>query len=359
MRYVALSGGADSVCLLLKTLKQYGECTALHCNFHLRGAESDRDENFCRQLCAKLHVPIKVKDFDTQTYAKTHHMSIEMAARELRYAWFAEETDSILVAHHKDDHVETILMNLLRGTGLKGLMGIAQESIMDIKGHKLHILRPLLSMSRADIIKYLNEQGQEYVTDSTNMERDALRNRIRLDLLPLMESLNPQVREHLQQLSENIRSESEGWQQAALFHLLSPLGFNRTQIVEIAAYDGTETRRWHSSTHMLIKSRGEIAFEQVAERSKDVFRVDADKVGAHLLYRRVRKDDRFRPFGMKRGTKRVCDYLREHGVNLIERTKTIVAHTPDGRIVWVVDHEIDDRFCVDDTTQNVMTLTFS
>lgn len=366
MKYVALSGGADSVCLLLKLLEQNERVTALHCNFHLRDEESNRDEQFCRALCKRLNVEIKVKDFDTREYADTHRISIEMAARELRYNWFAEETDTIYVAHHRDDQVETVLMNIIRGTGIKGLTGISPESVLHISSRSANasqrsiiVKRPLLSYTKEQILQYLKDCNQDYVTDSTNLEREVLRNRIRLDLIPQMERLNPKVKEHICNLAENANEELESSERAALYHLLSPLGFKRTQIKEIASYKGTETRLWISDTHRLIKSKGAIIYEQKHIDRKEPFRVDADKINGALLYRRVRPGDRFRPFGMKTGTKLVNDYLAERGVNLLEREKTIVAHTPEGQIVWVVDHEIDDRFRVDESTRNVLILTFS
>lgn len=366
MKHIALSGGADSVFLLLRLLKEGHKVTALHCNFHLRGEESDRDEIFCRQLCERLGVKLKVCHFNTKEYAKEHRLSIETAARELRYRWFAEETDTIYVAHHRDDLAETVLMNLIRGTGLKGLSGISENSTLTIHMNRngentrtLHIIRPLLKISKEEILLHLEEEHQDFVTDSTNGEREALRNRIRLDLLPMMEQFNPKVREHLCRLAENIQSELEATAISALFHLLSPLGFNRTQIIDIARYQGKETRQWHSKSHNLIKSGGAIAFEPIRVTRTEAFRIDADKVDGPLYFRRVRPGDRFRPFGMKNGSKLVNDFLAERGVNLLERKKSVVAHTSDGRIVWVVDHEIDDRFRVDKSTQNVMTLTFS
>jgi tRNA(Ile)-lysidine synthase len=214
-------------------------------------------------------------------------------------------------------------------------------------------------MSKEEILLRLKEENQDFVTDSTNSERDALRNRIRLDLLPMMEQLNPQVREHLCRLAENVKSELEATEASALFHLLSPMGFNRTQILDIARYQGKETRQWQSKSYNLIKSNGAIAFEPVRAARAEALRIDADKVNGPLLFRRVRPGDRFRPFGMKSGSKLVNDFLAERGVNLLERKKSVVAHTSDGRIVWVVDHEIDDRFRVDESTRNVMTLTFS
>ena len=191
---VALSGGADSVSLLfvLKHLEhELGiDVEAAHCNFHLRGAESVRDEEFCKQLCGRLDVPLHLIHFDTQAYADLHRVSIEMAARDLRYGYFENlrrdiEAQDICVAHHRDDSVETVLLNLVRGTGLRGLRGIQPRNG--------NIIRPLLSLSREDIVQYLDALGESYVTDSTNLHNDVKRNKIRLDVMPLLRELNPSV----------------------------------------------------------------------------------------------------------------------------------------------------------------------
>ena len=191
---VALSGGADSVSLLfvLKHLEhELGiGVEAAHCNFHLRGAESVRDEEFCKQLCERLSVPLHLIHFDTQAYADLHRVSIEMAARDLRYGYFENlrrdiEAQDICVAHHRDDSVETVLLNLVRGTGLRGLRGIQPRNG--------NIIRPLLSLSREDIVQYLDALGESYVTDSTNLHNNVKRNKIRLDVMPLLRELNPSV----------------------------------------------------------------------------------------------------------------------------------------------------------------------
>ena len=191
---IALSGGADSVSLLLvlKHLESELGITleAVHCNFHLRGDESLRDEQFCQQLCRRLHVPLHLVHFDTHAYADLHHVSIEMAARDLRYAYFEQlrrdiHAHDICVAHHRDDSVETLLLNLVRGTGLRGLRGIQPRNA--------HIIRPLLSHSRQQIEQYLDALGESYVTDSTNLHNDVKRNKIRLNVIPLLRELNPSV----------------------------------------------------------------------------------------------------------------------------------------------------------------------
>ena len=191
---VALSGGADSVSLLLvmKALSDdIGiEVEAAHCNFHLRGEESDRDEYFCKDICRKMGIPLHLVHFDTKGFAELHHVSIEMAARDLRYKYFENlrcdigATD-ICVAHHRDDSVETVLLNLVRGTGIRGLRGILPRNG--------HIIRPLLCVTRDEIIGFLSSKKQQFVTDSTNLVNDVKRNKIRLDVIPLLKTLNPNV----------------------------------------------------------------------------------------------------------------------------------------------------------------------
>ncbi|MBQ8521172.1 MAG: tRNA lysidine(34) synthetase TilS, partial [Bacteroides sp.] len=161
---VALSGGADSVALLRVLLALGYRCECAHCNFRLRGEESCRDEDFVRRLCEALDVPLHVTHFDTTEYARRHHLSIEMAARELRYEWFEalrkeRGADVIAVAHHRDDSVETFLLNLIRGTGINGLKGISPKNG--------YVVRPLLQESRESILDYLHHLRQDYVTDST------------------------------------------------------------------------------------------------------------------------------------------------------------------------------------------------
>ena len=185
---VALSGGADSVALTL-ILKELGyNVHALHCNFHLRGEESNRDEQFITTLCEQWHCPILVQHFDTTTYAQQHKLSIEMAARQLRYAWFEEvrqatNAQAIAVAHHQDDNIETALLNLIRGTGIQGLTGMRPQNG--------YIVRPLLDCKRSDIEQYLQAHQISYVTDSSNLTTDYTRNKIRLQLIPLLNSINP------------------------------------------------------------------------------------------------------------------------------------------------------------------------
>ncbi|MBQ2025052.1 MAG: tRNA lysidine(34) synthetase TilS [Paludibacteraceae bacterium] len=185
---VACSGGADSVALLHVLMQLGYTCVALHCNFHLRQEESNRDQAFVESLCKTWNCACHVTHFDTQHYAKNHKIGIELAARELRYTWFEEQrqatgAQAIAVAHHQDDNIETSLLHLIRGTGIQGLTGM--------KPQNGYIIRPFLGITRADIEQYLQDNGTAYVTDSTNLQTDYTRNKIRHQLIPLLQEINP------------------------------------------------------------------------------------------------------------------------------------------------------------------------
>lgn len=297
---VALSGGADSVCLLLALQELGYPVEAMHCNFELRGIESDGDEAFCRRLCKARGVVLHVKHFRTRSYAQRHHLSIEMAARELRYQWFAEMAaergaQAVCVAHHRDDNIETLLLNLVRGTGIHGLTGMKPLSTLRSPLSKVPLLRPLLSISRADIEAWLAKREQTWVTDRSNLSPDAaLRNKIRLQLLPLMEEMNPRVRESLaetaKRLSEaealmgdavrDIRSDVEhsdgslsveGLKQATasatvLHEILHPRGYTTDQVREIhEGLEGDSGKLWESREGWrLLRDRGRLLMQDGA-----------------------------------------------------------------------------------------------
>ena len=208
---LAISGGVDSV-VLSHLMWRYGQqhdvaVDWVHCNFHLRGDESERDEAFVRSWAEQLGCRLFVRSFDTLAYVREKKVSVEMAARELRYAYFAERMqaeslDACLLAHHADDNVETFFINLFRGSGLKGLRGMQPCS-----ASRSHVyLRPLLFARRADILKYAKENSIAFVEDSTNREEFYLRNRIRLSLLPVLESVGPGAVRKMTQSMETLRA---------------------------------------------------------------------------------------------------------------------------------------------------------
>lgn len=392
---VALSGGADSVALL-RVLHALGyQCECAHCNFHLRGEESNRDEAFVQQLCQKFDIPLHVTHFDTTDYAHTKRISIEMAARELRYQWFETLRQSIgasviAVAHHRDDSVETFLLNLIRGTGINGLKGIAPKNG--------YVVRPLLQESRENILDYLQHLNQEYVTDSTNLQDEYMRNKIRLNLLPLMKELNPSVSESIAATAERLADAAliynkeremaiqrvmkgekvisisalldETAPSSLLFELLHPYGFNSSQIKDIyQSLFGQSGRRFHSSQWEVLRDRDslilhsfsgeetdhvpptltyetvDITPEFIILRDKHIACLDADKVTLPLTVRKWQAGDKFTPLGMK-GKKNVSDYLTDRKFTLFQKEHQYVACQGD-KIVWLIGERIDNAYRID------------
>lgn len=396
---VALSGGADSVALLRLLLSAGYSCEAAHCNFRLRGKESDRDEEFVRRLCREQQVELHVTHFDTEKIAEERHISIEMAARELRYDWFEElrkerRTAVTAVAHHRDDSVETILLNLIRGTGINGLLGIRPKNGF--------IVRPLLCMDRAEVVDYLKSIGQEYVTDSTNLQDDYTRNKIRLNLLPAMQEINPSVKESILATAEHladaaaiykkgieegklrvsvpqgIRIEAlkrEPAPETLLFEILHPLGFNAARVKDIyRAIDGQPGKVFTANGYRVLKDRDLLWMEESKEltpprlqmeelpytpdfiipRDKDTACLDADKLRAPLTLRLWRQGDSFVPFGMK-GTKKVSDYLTDRKFSRLRKERQWVLCCGED-IAWLVGERTDNRFRVEEETKRVVVI---
>lgn len=205
-RYLAaVSGGADSV-VMLRTLLLLGiKCEVAHCNFHLRGKESDRDEHFVTELCNNLGIKCHKIDFHVSEYERQRHISTEMACRELRYNWFAQIVKSnslsgVVVAHHSDDNIETLFLNILRGTGISGLAGI-----QPVSHNNVTILRPMLSVTRSEIEDYASEIGQDFITDSTNHEIIVKRNKLRNAILPLLREYFPDANAGILHTINNMR----------------------------------------------------------------------------------------------------------------------------------------------------------
>lgn len=400
---VALSGGADSVALLRVLLKLGYACEAAHCNFHLRGEESVRDERFVRDLAERLGVPLHVTHFDTQAYAASKGISIEMAARELRYAWFAERLQAcgakvVAVAHHRDDSVETFLLNLVRGTGIDGLQGIRP-----VNGA---VVRPLLCVSRAEILDYLTSLGQDYVTDSTNLQDEFMRNKLRLHVIPLLETLNPSVSETIAETARRLSDVAVVYHKAMeeakqrvmpdgetidipalcrepgaknlLFELLHPLGFNAAQVDDVfRALQGESGRMFYSRDWTLLIDRGRL-IRRPAEKETEclpelllermeveppfvvprgdnrVVYVDAEAVQGELTLRKWRSGDKFIPFGMK-GFKSVRNYLRDKKFSRFDKERQLVVC--DGEcVVWLVDERLDNRYKVTPATRFVIKM---
>lgn len=399
---VTLSGGSDSVALLCVLHHLGYDCVAAHCNFSLRGEESDRDEAFVRRHCEKKEIPLRVIRFDTRAYASEHHLSIEMAARTLRYEWFealrAEyAAQDIAVAHHRDDSVETVLLNLIRGTGIHGLCGIRPRNG--------YIVRPLLCVSRQDILDYLSHIGETYVTDSTNLEDAFTRNKIRLRLLPLMEEINPSVKESIQRTASYLdqaaviydRAIDEGKNRvtteggisislllrepsplALLYEVMRPLGFNSAQVNDLfESLEGQSGKVFSSATHYACKDRDRILIREINEDDEAPFTLlykkctytsdyviprsatevcfDADKLDGQLTLRRWKTGDRFVPFGMK-GSKLISDFLTDQKIPLCDKENQWLLCCGE-EIIWVLGRRTDNRYRITPTTKTVMQIT--
>lgn len=414
---VGVSGGADSIALLTILVESGYSCIAAHCNFHLRGDESLRDEQFVREYARKLDVPFLMTDFDTRKYATSRRLSIEMAARELRYDWFEEQrvatgAQAIAVAHHRDDSVETLLMNLVRGTGIRGLSGIRPKNGF--------VVRPLLAVSREDILEWLARRGLRYVTDSTNLSDAYTRNFIRLRVLPLLKEINPSVKNSIARTSEHLSAveaihlhvveearntvvkQGDRLSIATLMHYPSPdailyellktYDFTR-QVAEDVYLSLTKEsgKTFFSSTHRLIKDRDylllsplvkeevceytltggekvwsgpvELSFEKIVikkdfhiRKDKNIAYFDYDKLSFPLTLRTWKEGDWFIPFGMK-GRKKLSDYFSDHKFSRFDKERTWLLCSGDA-VIWIVGERSDDRFCLDKTTKSVLVVNF-
>ena len=391
---VALSGGADSVALLLVLLELGYDCRAAHCNFHLRGDESNRDERFVTELCQRLDVKLDVKHFDVPAYMQEHGASLEIA-----------------VAHHNDDNIETFFLNALRGTGIAGLTGM--------KPRNGNVVRPLLCVSRIEILDWLDSLNQDFVTDSTNLENDARRNRLRNVVLPAIysefegskESLlktiynmtrcNDLYRESVG-VMRNIVSERDGDtltidieilnsfdnREMLLYEILKPLGFNYEQCCDMLT--SAVGRHFTSATHKSTINRTTIEVEPLAEHKEEICVIDLDdevvtepvalKIShvhdkqfspdmvngktcvafntdilqsTEVLLRHWREGDRFKPFGMK-GSKLLSDLFTDLKFSEKQKKETWILEA-DGEILWVIGHRAARAFKVpNDSTSYVI-----
>ena len=270
---VAVSGGADSVSLLDVLLRAGYTCVAAHCNFQLRGAESDRDEAFVRSLCAQMQVTLEVTRFDTSAYARTHNVSIEMAARELRYTWFEEvaqqhHCQAVCVAHHQNDQAETILLNLRRGAGLRGLAGMRPISTNPMVPQGVPIVRPLLCTTRDYIEYYLRDKRQlTWVNDSTNTDITITRNAIREQL----RSYSKAEIEHMAKTTEVVQGYVDWLEKkdtreagiARLYEQTRAYGFSETEKIYDALQRGEGGKEFTSKTHRATIKKGKLCVTTV------------------------------------------------------------------------------------------------
>lgn len=398
---VGLSGGADSVAMLDLLLRAGYKCFAVHCNFHLRGEESERDEQFVRELCMQLGVELIVHEFNTKKYAAENGISIEMAARELRYRLFEElreqhDCSAIAVAHHQNDQAETLLLNLMRGTGIRGLAGM--------KAKNGYIIRPLLFSTHNDILRYLSIRHLRHVEDSSNTNTDITRNLIRQQLAAYkptaathiaetaammndyskivdayMEKIRPQLvsiqgdETHIN-IAELLRTPAP---ETILYELLRDFGFHQTNEI-FTALNATSGRYFHSNTHTALKDRNDLIIFRSTGResillkadirirkkkehetypSADELRIIADSkiTEKTISFRHYKAGDRFTPIGMH-GSRKLQDFLTD--LHLTRKQKKEVWLMLSGEeIAWVAGYRISDKYKVTEQTTNVAEIT--
>jgi|TARA_B110000093_G_scaffold56504_1_gene60867 tRNA(Ile)-lysidine synthase len=411
---IACSGGLDSV-VLSRLFKELNYNISLaHCNFSLRGKESDEDEKFVISLAGMLSIPVFNKKFNTKAYKIKHKLSTQVAARKLRYQWFDEvcaghSFDYLATAHHLDDDLETFLINLSRGTGLKGLTGIP---VMNDK-----IIRPFLNFPRADILYYAKEKNSTWREDSSNQTTDYLRNKLRIEVIPRLKEVDLNLLNGFQQTQKNLNESAslvndymaliknlvvnktdEGFEidifkllelpntNALLYELLAPFGFTAWNDISnlLVAQSGKQI---FSETHRIIKNRTSLLLvennlvqdqetylikesdkridvpinlkiEQV-EKTSDyipgIVYLDAQKLKFPLQLRKWQEGDLFYPFGMT-GKKKLSKFFKDEKLSLLAKEKTWVLTSSDD-IVWIVGIRADHRFKVESQTKSILKIT--
>lgn len=418
---LTVSGGIDSSVMahLFHRLKM--NCTIAHCNFQLRGEESDGDEAFVRVMGEKLNFKVFVTRFETEEYANENHLSIQMAARDLRYNWFnrlakAHQFDYIAVAHNRDDALETFFINLGRGSGIAGLTGIRPLSGI--------IMRPLLFASRPEIEQYAQSFKLVHREDSTNASDKYQRNYIRHQVIPGIEDIFPHFRESLSQNLEKLNEAHILYQHAlntlvtqiilqkngllyiglpellktpapktVLYEILKPYNFTPPTIKEIFHVAGAISgKQFFSSTHKLVKDREcfivsklegegiskfyieegtreidspvtmqleiiECTPDFIIEKSPAVAYLDYDKLIFPLILRKWKQGDFFIPFGMK-GIKKVSDFFIDQKLSLIEK-ENIWLLVSGNQIAWITGKRTDERFRITDETKKVLVVKLS
>ena len=413
---LTISGGIDSVALAHLCKASRINFSLSHCNFHLRGEESDQDEVFVKNLAKQLQVEVFIQSFQTELYAKDHQLSTQLAARELRYRWFEELAEKyhfnyILTAHHANDSLETYLINTTRGTGLNGLTGIPQQNGKTV--------RPLLPFSREEIQQYAKEQKIEWREDSSNASDKYVRNKIRHHVIPQLTEENPNLLQSFQQTQQNLQDAANLLEdyttilfsrlveeingkyflnvqdvkqtphtKAVLFQLLNSFGFTEWNDVYnlLEAQTGKQV---FSKTHRLIRDREVLILSAIKDQEDQLIKIEenqdeikwdhkqlslenvnemgafsqniaylpAQKIKFPLTLRKWQAGDRFQPFGMK-GKKKLSDFLKDEKLSPLEKENTWVLIS-DEKIAWVVGYRTDNRFKIEPNTTTILKLTLT
>ena len=410
---IAISGGLDSVVLANLFHKLKFNFALAHCNFNLRGEESNADEDFVLQFAEDLDVEVYVESFDTEAYANIHQLSTQMAARELRYSWFNDlmeqlKLDYLLTAHHADDNLETFLINLSRGTGLEGLTGIPEINC--------NIVRPMLTFSRQDIEVYAKENKLKWREDSSNISTKYLRNKLRHDVIPALKETNPQLLQNFNKTLSFLKDSNEIIEdhiaeiqkkvvtldgdliildnkkllklsnpKAYLYQLLKD--FNFTEWDDVTGLLNAQSgKQVFSETHRLLKDRNTLILSEritnvdvsltISENENEIetslgkmtlktvkqlkkalqstIFVDKEKIQFPLTLRKWEEGDYFHPFGMK-GKKKLSKYFKDEKLSLIEKEQTLVLCSGKN-ILWVVGKRADDRFKVTVNTSQILKI---
>jgi tRNA(Ile)-lysidine synthase len=412
---VACSGGLDSVSLAHLLIDLNCEIALAHCNFSLRGAESEADESFVVELAESLSIPVFTETFDTKAYADDQKLSVQMAARELRYKWFAEILESfkyeyLLTAHHANDNLETFLINLSRGSGLRGLTGIPQQNEK--------IIRPLLPFTRDTILEYAKTNKIYWREDSSNASADYLRNKIRHDVVPALEEVSENFQESVITTQKNLKASqdlvddyltlvynlvvtetADGYAiatqklkelpntEALLFGLLQSFGFTAWKDI-IKLLDAQSGKQIFSDTHRLLKDRDRLLLtgiiseadreitideettgiehpislrfsivEKIGQTNSKTAYLDRQKLSYPLLLRKWQEGDSFQPLGMK-GKKKLSKFFKDEKLSLVAKEKMRVLCSKD-QIVWIVGMRPDDRFKVTEKTREILKIVYS
>lgn len=413
---LAVSGGIDSMVLVYLCHQLQMDFAVAHCNFQLRGNESDDDENFVKSQIKKLQIPLFIQKFDTKNIAETQKLSIQLAARKLRYDWFYKLMnengfDYILTAHHLDDSLETFLINFTRGSGLDGLTGIPEQNDK--------ILRPLLIFSRNEIETFAQENNIAWREDSSNSSDKYLRNKLRHDVIPILKELNPSLLSSFENTIKNLKqsqslvddaskmvyekvaSEQENQivfnldllltypnYQAYLFSWLSDFGFTDWDSVYdlVSVQSGKQVM---SNSHVLLKNRNTLLLFSRKENSEEVIYqidkaqkqvkvplnltfcnvsdisvqptntifVDAEKLQFPLTIRKWKEGDFFQPFGMK-GKKKVSKFFKDEKFSILEKNEIWLLCSND-EIVWIIGKRQDDRFKITETTTKILQINYT
>lgn len=416
---VAVSGGIDSVvlCEVLHQLKY--EFAVAHCNFGLRAEDAEADQLFVKKLAKKYNVPSFTENFNTRAFAEQEKLSIQMAARTLRYEWFErvrqqEGYDFIATAHHSNDLTETILLHLTKGTGIAGLHGIPPKNG--------HIIRPMLSITKDDIYEYVTERKLIWREDTSNETTKYQRNKIRHEVIPVLKEINPNLEETMQHTAErvshaesivsayieNLREQSikeaeNAWyvslkplQNATglpvvLHELLRPFNFSYSVVLELVeALDGLSGKQFDSPTHTLVKDRDQLvitprnlsSFGSILIQEGDtqvqagdvyfsikyvdadkyklntkpyVAALDADQLRFPLKLRAWQEGDWFVPLGMN-GKKKISDFLIDKKIPANLKDRILLLIS-DQSVAWVVNQRLDNRFKVTEKTQRVVEIS--